>query len=64
MLDIEAILSRLAHKRPVFHSEADFKHSLAWEIQQRFPESPVRLEYKPKYVGKRVYLDVWVTISK
>ena len=61
MLDIDAILSRLANRRPLFHSEADFKHSLAWEIQQRFPESSVRLEYKPKSVGKRVYLDVWVT---
>jgi hypothetical protein len=61
MLDIDAILSGLAKRRPLFHSEADFKHGLAWEIQQRFPESSVRLEYKPKSVGKRIYLDVWVT---
>ena len=31
-MNIEEILSCLAEKRPVFHSEADFQHALAWQF--------------------------------
>jgi hypothetical protein len=38
------ILRELALERPVFHSEADFQHALAWAMQVKFPTAGVRLE--------------------
>lgn len=34
---VEASLGRLAARRPVFHSEADFQHALAWQLQLDHP---------------------------
>jgi hypothetical protein len=45
MIDIKNILKDLAVRRPVFHSEADFKFALAWAIQEADGEAKVRLEY-------------------
>lgn len=42
--NLEKCLLSLAEKRPVFHSEADFQFSLAWEIQQQYQEAEIRLE--------------------
>lgn len=58
MKDIAQILLTLAKKRPLFHSEADFQHSLAWEIQRHKPAGLLRLEYP--YSNKRKYLDILV----
>ena len=44
MLDMERILKRLSIRRPIFHSEADFQHELAWEIHLGDPSLNVRLE--------------------
>lgn len=33
IFEVAEILSRLAKKRPIFHSEADFQHALAWEVR-------------------------------
>ena len=44
-LDIPEILKSLAKNRPVFHSEADFQHSLAWQIREMHPGLHPRLEY-------------------
>ncbi len=44
MLAIYDCLSTLARERPVFHSEADFQHALAWQIQQLRPAAKIRLE--------------------
>ena len=44
---LEAILTSLAAARPVFHSEADFQHALAWELHRRHPEAVIRLEVRP-----------------
>ena len=44
MIDLPFLLQCLASRRPVFHSEADFQHELAWEIRVQFPEIGVRLE--------------------
>jgi hypothetical protein len=41
---VSASMTGLASKRPVFHSEADFQHSLAWELHLRLPTAEVRLE--------------------
>lgn len=60
MLQLERIIQELSRKQPVFHSEADFQHALAWEIQVRYPAATVRLEIHPGRIGKREYIDIWV----
>ncbi|AYE50683.1 hypothetical protein OEA_13135 [Priestia megaterium NCT-2] len=59
-MQLTDILSKLALKRPVFHSEADFQHALAWEIQNSFPNYDIRLEYNPQVFESRTYLDIWI----
>ena len=51
MLDVERLLRSLSARRPVFHSEADFQHELAWEIRGQYPDSQVRLEVPSMAVG-------------
>ncbi|TWV83388.1 hypothetical protein [Moraxella sp. VT-16-12] len=46
MIDIEKVLKELAKKRPVFHSEADFQHALAWEIRDKYQNFDIRLEQR------------------
>ena len=58
--DLNAVLSRLATDRPLFHSEADFQFALAWEIQQAHPDYRVRLEWPIKVGTKRAYIDLLV----
>lgn len=63
MLNLEELLATLAVRRPIFHSEADFQHALAWEIQRWFPDAAIRLE-RPFSMGERpLYLDVWIQIA-
>jgi hypothetical protein len=51
----------LAEKRPVFHSEADFQHALAWEIHTVNPAALIRLELPVRgEKGRAVYLDLVV----
>ena len=59
--DIHAVMGRLAHRRPIFHSEADFQFALAWRIKETLPDCEIRLEYKPFPTDlERLQLDVWV----
>lgn len=58
-LDIHALMSGLAERRPIFHSEADFQFALAWRIHKTLPDCEVRLEFKP-FPSERMYLDVWL----
>ena len=44
-LDIPHLLIDLAARRPVFHSEADLQHELAWHLREVYPNLQVRLEY-------------------
>ncbi len=60
MIDLGEILKELACERPIFHSEADFQHALAWKIHQKFPAASIRLEIKPPLAEKKVYIDIWV----
>ena len=60
MVSVEDLMASLARERPVFHSEADFQHALAWHWQQRSPEAVVRLEYRLPLPGERAYADLWV----
>jgi len=59
MFDLIEILSQLQEKRPFFHSEADFQHSLAWQIHEQFPMYSLRLEY-PLRPGQPEHLDILV----
>ena len=59
MLDITNLISGLARERPVFHSEADFQHSLAWYIHETIPNTGVRLEFRPPR-SDAMYLDIWL----
>lgn len=44
-LDIPKVLGVLARRRPVFYSESDFQHALAWQIHEMHPALYPRLEY-------------------
>ncbi len=59
-MEVGKILSILAQKRPVFHSEADFQHAFAWEIHQNLPNALVRLERPIQVNGELLYIDVWI----
>ena len=52
---LDDVLSRLAARRPLFHSEADFQFALAWQIHELDTEIEVRLESRPK---AGIHLDV------
>ena len=58
MLDINRLMNGLAAERPVFHSEADFQHALAWRIREETGRD-VRLEFPP-FPAERIYLDLWM----
>lgn len=60
MLDLVALVEALAHDRPVFHSEADFQHSLAWSIHSAHPGARLRLERPYQLDGQRINLDLMV----
>lgn len=56
--DLLGALAGLARVRPVFHSEADFQHALAWHVQLSSPSLLVRLETRPV---PGVHLDLLVS---
>jgi len=61
MLDIHNLMTSLASRRPVFHSEADFQHELAWQVRAVHDDCPVRLEFPPfPDLRKRMAVDVWL----
>jgi len=57
-MDLFPIIKYLS-KRPIFHSEADFQFSLAWDIQRAYPTADIRLEYPPENEPNR-YIDILV----
>jgi len=58
-LDLAGTLAELAEDRPIFNSEADFQHALAWQVHLRHPHAKVRLEPKP-LPGSRLDLLIWL----
>lgn len=56
--NIDHALELLAQRRPVFHSEADFQHALAWEFQLMDPTTNIRLEKQIAAAGSRIHLDL------
>jgi hypothetical protein len=59
MFDIDAIMKQLAVRRPIFHSEADLQHELAWEIHMALPDAQIRVERPPSYVSGVQHVDLW-----
>jgi hypothetical protein len=57
-LDMKRVIDRLAIRRPIFHSEADFQHALAWELQREHPDADVRLELPLSGLKGRGALDI------
>jgi len=55
-------LEALANQRPIFHSEADFQHAIAWEIHKHLPRASVRLErpVEVSHMNKRLHVDIWI----
>lgn len=54
------LIARLAARRPVFHSEADFQHAFAQAIWQTDSALDVRLEVRQPGDDRREYLDLLV----
>ena len=66
MRDVNELMKDLARKRPVFHSEADFQHALAWHIHGVGLDPRVRLERPVEWPRppERIYIDLWLPSSK
>jgi hypothetical protein len=62
--DLSLVMHALSAERPVFGSEADFQMALAWRIQAEHPSARIRLEYRPAFLDRRGFLDVWVTTTE
>jgi hypothetical protein len=59
--DLLSVVGTLAIKRPIFHSEADFQHALAWQIHERLPSYNLRLEYpRPLSPDRNIHVDIWL----
>src|SRR5688572_1633286 len=57
--DLNSALDSLALRRPVFHSEADLQHELAWELRAQGFGRGIRLE-RPFDLGERLNVDLVV----
>lgn len=57
-------MKSLSRRRPVFHSEADFRHALAWQIQKAMPDNQVRLETPFLDEKENKHLDIWLPDMK
>lgn len=51
-VDLTELMAMLQNERPVFHSEADFQHALAWALHRLDPSVNIRLEV-PQDDGER-----------
>ncbi|MYC32404.1 MAG: hypothetical protein F4X64_04430 [Chloroflexi bacterium] len=61
MLDIHNLMTSLALRRALFHSEADFQQELALEIRRAWVDCPIRLEFPPfPDRDKRMAFDIWL----
>lgn len=59
--DLDAALAILSSERPIFHSEADFQHALAWQVHAQLPQANIRLEYRP-LPKEPIYIDLWIEL--
>ena len=54
------VVQQLAKIRPVFHSEFDFQHALAWQIHTSLPNASMRLQLPVRTATDNIYLDLLV----
>jgi hypothetical protein len=59
-LSIGDVMLDLAKLRPIFHSEADFQHAVAWEIHRRLPNASVTLERPYRTSTSPLHLDMLI----
>ncbi len=55
------LVTELPCQRRMFHSEADFRHAIAWRIHYRMPEVSVRYESPLKGQCGALHLGIRVT---
>lgn len=58
------LMERLARRRSIFHSEADFQHAFAWELHQVIPECDIRLEVPVRADIGVVHLDLLACLGE
>lgn len=56
---IVTAINVLQIKQKIFHSEADFQFSLAWQLQKLLPDAKIRLEYCPPFATE-MHIDIYV----
>lgn len=61
-INIQEVLAKLAEKRPIFHSEADFQHSLAWQIKEIYRKAEVRLEVRSPLIIDEIEKDGYIDL--
>lgn len=59
-LDIFLAMQRLSVRRPIFHSEADLQHALAWELKKIHEDLDLRLEVPVFVDSRRMFVDIVV----
>ncbi|MCF7885439.1 MAG: hypothetical protein K9M80_03005 [Candidatus Marinimicrobia bacterium] len=62
--NLHHILNKLSNQRPIFYSEADFKHALAWFIQNLYKNAKIRLEVPFSKSKQSRYLDLLVKLNR
>ena len=60
MREIIKTIIELAKERPIFHSEADFQHALAWKIQKELPKASIRIEFPIRKNKLNKHIDIKV----
>ena len=58
LVHLRSLLRTLAPTRPVFHSERDFQHALAWALEEAGTCDAIRLERPFDFAGKRMNVDL------
>ena len=60
--DINQVIQKLAERRKIFVSEADFQLEMAWTIRENYPESEIYLEFCPPF-NPNLHLDILVILD-
>ncbi len=58
MVEPDQLMETLARSRPLFHSEADFQHTFAWELHRVNSDWDIRLEVPVRTIAGAIHLDV------
>ena len=57
--NIKYAIEQLKNTQKIFHSEADFQFSLAWQLQKILPNAKIRLEYCPA-LAPDMHIDIYI----